>query len=576
VYCQLDYLGKCVPARIRQALDELPTTLDETYERTLQEIPDTNWELARRLLQCVAVVSHPLRVEELAEFLAFDFEAGQIPKYREDWRQEDPVHAVLSTCSTLLALVNVDDDCPPVIQFSHFTVKEFLTSARFANKYNTISHRYNISMTPAHTLVAQACLGILLYLDQNANRDSLAKFPLAKYAAKHWVEHARFEGVSQNVDEGMKQLFDRRKSHLAVWLWIYDPTLPLWKRGTLANGPLSPRGKPLHYASFCGLHDVVKLSAIEHPKDVNSPSFDQGSTPLDLASQEGHLETARLLVQHGADARAQTESGETPLHWASYRGHVEVARLLVEHGADLGAQTKLVGTPLHWASYRGHVEVARLLVEHSADVGAQNTSGETPLHQASSLGHFALARLLVEHSADVEAQTKSGETPLYQASRRGHVEVVRLLVEHGADVDARAQTEFGETPLHQASEGGHVEVARLLVGHSADVGAQNTSGVTPLHQASSLGHFALARLLVGHGADVGAQTKFGETPLHRASEWGHVEVARLLVEHGADVGAQNTSGVTALHQASGYGHVELARLLVEHSANSATQSIQEI
>jgi hypothetical protein len=129
VYCQLDYLGKCIPARIRQALNELPATLDETYERTLEDIPGTNWEFARRLLQCVVVVSRPLRVEELADLLTFDFTAGQIPEYHEDWRLEDPVEAVLSTCSTLLTLVNIDDS--PVIQFSHFSVKEFLTSFFF-------------------------------------------------------------------------------------------------------------------------------------------------------------------------------------------------------------------------------------------------------------------------------------------------------------------------------------------------------------------------------------------------------------------------------------------------------------
>src|SRR5712691_1845066 len=132
VYCQLDYLGKCLPGRVQRALDELPATLDETYERTLHEIDDTNWEFARRLIQCVAVVSRPLRVEELAEFLAFDFEAGQIPTFREDWRLEDPVEAVLSTCSTLLSLVNIESH--QVIQFSHFSVKEFLTSVRFGEK----------------------------------------------------------------------------------------------------------------------------------------------------------------------------------------------------------------------------------------------------------------------------------------------------------------------------------------------------------------------------------------------------------------------------------------------------------
>ena len=129
MYCQLSYLGDCLPGRIRPALDELPETLDGTYERTLQNIKGTNWEFARRLFLCVAVASRPLRVEELAEFLAFDFKAGPIPKFREDWRVEDPREAVLSTCSTLLAVVEVDDSL--VMQFSHFSVKEFLMSTRF-------------------------------------------------------------------------------------------------------------------------------------------------------------------------------------------------------------------------------------------------------------------------------------------------------------------------------------------------------------------------------------------------------------------------------------------------------------
>ena len=137
VYGQLEYLSDCIPGRIRHALDELPGSLDGTYERTLGEIKSTDWEFARRLFQCVAAAARPLRAEELAEFLAFDFKAGPIPKFREVWRLEDPFGAVLSTCSTLLALVNVNDS--PVIQFSHFSVKEFLTSLALA-KNVTLFH----------------------------------------------------------------------------------------------------------------------------------------------------------------------------------------------------------------------------------------------------------------------------------------------------------------------------------------------------------------------------------------------------------------------------------------------------
>ncbi len=73
-------------------------------------------------------------------------------------------------------------------------------------------------MPPAHTVITQACLGILLHMPENVTKDSLMEYPLAGYAAEHWFEHARFEDVSQNVTEGMKQLFDRTKPHFAIWL----------------------------------------------------------------------------------------------------------------------------------------------------------------------------------------------------------------------------------------------------------------------------------------------------------------------------------------------------------------------
>ena len=137
------HICDCIPARIRHALAELPETLDETYERTLRGINKANWEFAHRMFQFVSVASRPLRVKKLADLLAFDFDAGSIPKFYEDWRLEDPVDAVLSTCSTLLAIVN--DQCSPIIQFSHFSVKEFLIHPpRRSNRHNfpPLSHFY--------------------------------------------------------------------------------------------------------------------------------------------------------------------------------------------------------------------------------------------------------------------------------------------------------------------------------------------------------------------------------------------------------------------------------------------------
>jgi hypothetical protein len=47
-------------------MSELPNMLDDTYEHTLEDIGDQNWEYARRLFQCVTTAARPLRVEELA------------------------------------------------------------------------------------------------------------------------------------------------------------------------------------------------------------------------------------------------------------------------------------------------------------------------------------------------------------------------------------------------------------------------------------------------------------------------------------------------------------------------------
>src|SRR6266850_1494335 len=414
--CQLKYLAYCDPPDIRRALDTLPATLDETYERTLRAIK--KWKYARRLFLCVAVASRPLRVEELADILAFDFESGQTPKFNKKWRQQDPLEAVLLTCSTLLTLVDVGGS--QIIQFSHFSVKEFLTSTRLGDKRDTISCRYHVSLTPAHTFFAQVCLGILLHLDQNITRDNLKTFPLAEYAAEYWVEHAHFEGVSGNVEEAMKQLFDPSKPHLAIWVWICDPCHPkmLWKLFRRVQSPPPPRRSPLQYATFCGLPSVVNSLAIAHPEDVHSRAPRDKQTPLHLASSRGYVEVAGLLVKHGADATAKDNEGSTPLHLAVREGNVNLARLLVGHGADATAQDNEGSTALHLAARQGSVDLIRLLVEYGAYVRALDIERSTALHLAVRQGSVNLARFLVEHGADVTASHNEGSTVLHLATRQ--------------------------------------------------------------------------------------------------------------------------------------------------------------
>lgn len=459
MYCQLAHLRHCLQGRVRRALDELPKSLDETYARTLEDIGDQNWEYAYRLFQCVAVAARPLRIKELAEFLAFDFNGAPTPEYLEDWRHEDPRHAVASICSSLLAVVNVDGS--QVIQFAHFSVKEYLTSTRITREKETVS-RFHISMTSAHTMVAQGCLGVLLHLDENVTKRGLEKFPLVEYAAEHWVGHAQFERASPNIQDGTKRLFDPRNRHFTIWIWIHDPerSCHLSER---SEYPSQLRATPLHYAAFCGIHDVIKFLIVERSQDVNARGFYYDETSLSVASRKGHLKVVRVLLEHGADHETRDKFGWRPLEWVSTTEHVDVVRALLDHGAEVKARDKYWNTSLHVASRFKQAAVARVLLERGAEANAWNRDNEIPLHWASEMGHVEGARDLLRHGADVDARNTKNETPLHITSQMGHTDLVRLLLRYNADVHAWDQK--GQTPFQKASANGNHDIMQMLLEH---------------------------------------------------------------------------------------------------------------
>jgi ankyrin repeat protein len=566
VSCQFEVLRRRPPAHIQQALDELPESLDRTYERTLQDIDKANWSFSRRLFQCVVAASRPLRIKELAEFLAFDFDAGPTPTSPAGRRPEDSISAVLSTCPNFLSIIQAEDSAS--IQISHLSVKEFLTSNRLAETEDIIS-QYHVSMNPAHTIVAQACLGILLHLDEKVTNDSLKNFFLAEYAAKHWVDHARFDKVSAITHDDMKRLFDPRTPHLKILVWIYDPEIPQKIR---SERPSQPGGTYLHYAAFFGFPDLVNSLVTELSPDVNARGFSNKVTPLHLASRHGHVGVARVLLEHGADVMAQDEDMLTPLHLASGRGHVDVVRVLLD--ADVNIQDAEGWTALHHASRGGYMDVTLLLLDRDADTRAKDVDESTPLHLASAHGQANIARVLIKHGADVTAQDVEMSTPLHLASGRGHVDIVRVLLEHHAD--ANAQDAEGWTPLHRASGGGYVEVAQLLLEHSARTHARDLYKSTQPHLASGHGHVDIPDALPKYDVDLDAKDESSWTPLHLASHEGHLEVVRLLLARGEnrDPDAKNGNQQTPLSLASSNGRLNVMEFLLEKGADSNSHDRQ--
>ena len=400
MFCQLDTLRRCMPSSIRKALNELPITLDDTYVQTLECIPREKWKHAHRLFQCLIAAIRPLRIEELAEIFSIEFDSNGGPNFMEGWRPVDPEDAILSACSSLIALVDVKGS--KIVQFSHFSVKEFLTSTRLASLNVGAVSCYHVSLEPAHAIIARACLTVLLQLDDTTDKTRLSGFPLAFYAAEHWVDHAKIKDVVSEIEDAMERLFDPKKQHLAAWTWIYDIFSPGQRSmDGLKEYPSSPQGTCLFYAALCGFSCLANHFINTHADDVNVECWNRW-TPLHAASNRGQEEVVRLLLRHNANVNSRSISGWTPLHRASVYGYTKVAQLLLEYGAGVDTRNESGDTPLTLASYHGKVEVVRLLVRHGADVHVKDNSGRTAFQWAITKGHREITQLLSEHGCQGE------------------------------------------------------------------------------------------------------------------------------------------------------------------------------
>jgi ankyrin repeat protein len=571
-FCQLEALRHCLPPSVRLTLNELPESLDETYERILKEIKKPNRNHARRLLQCLIVAIRPLQVEELAEVLAVDFDDVEgIPKLNPNWRWEDDEQALLTSCSSLIAIIETEDS--RIVQFSHFSVKEFLTSTRLADSSKDVS-RYQINLEPAHTILAQACTGVLLQSDDRVEENGTrACSPLAEYAAEHWITHAQFKSVSSFLRKSMEYLFDLDKPYFVAWLGLYNIDIAhnpgsssLYWFGVRPTSSATP----LYYASLCGFQDLVEHLAIKHPGHVNT-SGGFYVTPLVAALAGRHFQTAKVLHHNGAHLDARGKNGGTLLHSPVLYGDLEMVQVLLDYKVDVNTQRDSGRAPLHDGSMGGifarirnvvqsSTNTVKLLLEHGADVNMRALDNSTPLHVAMEYGRVKIVPMLLEHGANVDAKDKNGRTPLHEAVESWSDEPVRMSLEHGADVGAKDNQ--GRTPLHGAAENGTVEPALMLLERGANIGVKDNKGRTPLHDAAQYGCDDVVRVLLEHGAaNIGAKDVQGRTPLHIAAQYGRGEVVRVLLERGANVGAKDYEGRTPFQLASVEGREATVKLL---------------
>ena len=317
-----------------------------------------------------------------------------------------------------------------------------------------------------------------------------------------------------------------------------------------------------------------------------------GMTALHWAAQLDDLETARLLVSAGANARATNRYGVTPLTLACLNGNTGMVELLLVHGADPNTTVRGGETVLMTAARTGKVGAVKALLGRNAIVDAKERRGQTAIMWAAAQGHAPVVQMLMDAGADFRtALPDSGFTPLFFAARDGRTEVVHTLLQAGVSANEVMQPRktsgkgprTGMSALLLAVENGHYELAITLLEAGADPNDQR-SGFTALHAmtwvrkpqrgeddgdpaplgSGNLSSVQFIRKLVDYGADVNARlengkggpglySRRGATPFLMAAATADVTYMQLLVELGADPRLGNVDHCTPLMVACGIG-----------------------
>jgi ankyrin repeat protein len=289
--------------------------------------------------------------------------------------------------------------------------------------------------------------------------------------------------------------------------------------------------------------------AARGPRKVGA-DFMGGMTALLLAAREGHLQSARALVEAGADVNEVNGDKISPLVMAILNGHYELGKYLLDRGAD----PNLVAVSGLTALY------ATIDVEW-----APKTWYPRPITEQEKVTYLDLMKDLLEHKANVNAPVgeklwfrsftndytwidPAGATPFWRAAQSSDIVAMHLLIEHGAD--PKIKSKAGDSPLMAAAGIGWaanwsinapypaLEAVKYCVELGNDVNEKDLIGYTPLHGAAYLGNNDMVNYLVSKGAKADVKTRAGDSAADMANgptRFGqpHLETVALLEKLGS-------------------------------------------
>ena len=153
---------------------------------------------------------------------------------------------------------------------------------------------------------------------------------------------------------------------------------------------------------------------LEKGVDVNMRGGDR-NTPIMEAAFAGHLETVKLLLDHGADLSARKNDGETVITLGA--GHQDIADLFKNVSALVDVASK------------GDNKAVKELIDKGTPVNGLDQHGQTALTEACWNGRTETVKLLLEKGADPNIKKADGQNPLSLAMAQKHQDIVALLNE---------------------------------------------------------------------------------------------------------------------------------------------------
>lgn len=528
--CQLDALEEYeMPNDLLKALDTLPDTLDETYRRILDGIPQIHLKNSTRILQFLTYAERPIKIREAVDILATTPEDDL--KFDPGNRMPNP-QGILKFCSSLVSISEEE------IQLAHFSVKEYLASSRDKGLFES-----NLHESRAHESITKVLLAYMSSLkDLKGWKKDIHRmmqiFPLAAYGAECWMKHATRTEESRATRESILDFFEHRDAlFICTSLINSDP-----------NEDPDKVLLPLYLASMSGWKHIVEDLLSQNPDCINETGGGRFGSALNVACYHHRTDVVRMLLEKGADANLVSGNGDgfnTPL-MTLFDGPgydlVKLVKLLLEYGADPNARERNSGTR------ETPPENGKKQADISLAVGA------TPLIAAYMCGPEDLTQILLEKGALPNMRHGLGNTALsYACSGRSCYKFVDALLNYGADINLK--NELGKTPFDIVCQSGEDEIIRLLLERN------QMRNADALQITSFWGRLDAVNLLCSYGVDPNENEGGYGPALHTASSRGHLRIVELLLDRGADPHGLDCHRWTALFLAIKNGHDDVSKAL---------------